>query len=551
MKQLSNRARGVRGGLAVTAAAAALALTACSSSGGGTGSLSSAASAGTPVSGGNVTYAVDQVENSLNPAYSALDVTAVIDRNIFDSLVVQTGPNSIGPWLATKWTVSPDGKTYTFTLRKGVTFQDGTPFNAAAVKASLDYVVAPSTKSEYAASLIADYAGATVVSDYTVEVRLSKADSSFLQSLSTAYLGIQSPAELAKPASDYIPVGTGPYRYEAWNKNENVILERTAAYNSPPANATHSGAAYLDKLTFQFITEDETRYGALTSGQVTAIEDVPPLDVKSLSGTPGFSVQSQEEPGEGYDLFLNVTSGPLVSLDVRKAFVESIDVPAIVQSTYFSDYKAATNSISPATAFYDADARSLPYNPADAVKLLQAAGYSAVNSAGYRVNRAGQELTLVWPYTAATNREQRDVLGSAIVAEAKKAGINLERPSITLAQLGSDFASGDYSMLDYSFSSASAGVLDYSFAKLFSDGGGDLSRLQNPQLTSWLTQAGASSNAATQQQDYYKAQEYVLENADVLPLYTEQSQIGVSNRLHGLTYAPDTTPVFYSAWLSS
>jgi peptide/nickel transport system substrate-binding protein len=536
---------------AVAAAAAALFAAGCGSAGGTATAAATSSAAQTPTSGGNLVFAVNEVENSLNPAYSALDVTGVIDRNIFDSLVVQTGPDSFGPWLATHWTISPDGKTYTFTLRRGVTFQDGTPFNAAAVKASLDYVVNPATKSMYAASLIAPYASSTAVNDYTVEVRLSKPDSAFLQSLSTPFLGIQSPTELAKAASEYIPVGSGPFKYEAWNQNENVILERAATYNSPPANATHKGPAYVGTLTFQFIAADDTRYGALTSGQVTAIEDVPPIDVKSLSESSGFYVQTEDNPGLGYNLFLNVTNGVLSNENVRRAFIESVDVPALINSTYFGDYKAATNPLSPTTAFYDVDAKSLPYDPADAVRLLAAAGYTKVNPAGYRVNSKGQELTVVWPYTAETNREERDVLGSAIVAEAKAVGINLARPSISLAQLGSDYVSGDYAILDYSFTSGSADILRYAFADMFSDGGGDLSRIQDSELTSWLDGGAATTDAGAQEQDYDNAQRYVLDNAVVLPLYTEESQLGASDKLHGISYGADGSPLFYSAWLSS
>ena len=108
-----------------------------------------------PVAGGQVTYLVDQTQLTLDPAISPATVTGLIDRNIFDSLVAQTGPSEFKPWLAENWSISPDGRIYTFALKKGVKFTDGTAFDANSVKTTLDHVVDPKTKSQYAASLIA------------------------------------------------------------------------------------------------------------------------------------------------------------------------------------------------------------------------------------------------------------------------------------------------------------------------------------------------------------------------------------------------------------
>jgi peptide/nickel transport system substrate-binding protein len=508
-------------------------------------------SAGKPVSGGSLTYAVDEGEDSLDPAVSPADVTALIDRNIFDSLVVQTGPNTFKPWLATSWTISPDGKTYTFQLKQGVTFQDGTPFNADAVKASLDHVVNPATKSEYAGALIAAYAGSTVINDSTIQVNLSQPFTPFLQSLSTAYLGIQSPAELAKPAAQYIPVGTGPYKYVAWNKNLNVILTRTPTYTSPPSNAPHQGPAYLSKLTFDFISEDATRYGALTSGQVDGIADVPPVDLKSLQSTSGFTIQTFPSPGNNYNVYLNVSKAPFTDVNVRKAFVESINVPGLVNSIYFGHYQPATNPLGPSTAYYDASAKTPSYNPTAAKKLLEQAGWTTVNSQGYRT-KDGQELTVVWPYASATNREERDVVGDGIVAEAKKVGINIERPQIDESTLITDLEGGDYNIYDSSFVRASADILRYSYAsdETFAHGGGNISQANVPQLDTWLNGAAQTANTAVAKQDYASAQEYVLNNAFVLPIYVEKYTLGESNELHGITFDAQAYPLFYGAWLS-
>ena len=113
-----------------------------------------------------------------------------------------------------------------------------------------------------------------------------------------------------KPVADYIPVGTGPFAFVGWPQHQDVDLVRYDDYTSPPSDAPHTGSAYVHALDFDIVSDDATRYGALTSGQVDGIADVPPIDVKSLAGTSGFYVQSDALPG------LNCTSVRLVVFTV-------------------------------------------------------------------------------------------------------------------------------------------------------------------------------------------------------------------------------------------
>ena len=191
------------------------------------------------------------------------------------------------------------------------------------------------------------------------------------------------------------------------------------------------------------------------------------------------------------------------------------------------------------------------YNLAGAEKLLDEGGWSKVNAAGYRVNSRGQELTLVWPYLASLNHQERDILSDGIVADAKQAGINLERPAVTETQMINDAVAGNYSLFDYAFDRANADALRYAFVEPFSKGGGNQTQLQSAQLTGWLDGATQTPSAAAEEQDYTQAQQYVVDNAVVLPLYVEEDQVGASDKLHGITFDPDAYPLFYGAWLSS
>jgi peptide/nickel transport system substrate-binding protein len=543
------RSRGTRPTLAVAALSlAVLTVAAC-----GSATASGGGKPAAPVSGGTFTYAIDSAQLTLDPGVSVSSVTGFIDRNIFDSLVVQTGAGAFGPWLATRWTVSPDGKTYTFYLRPGVKFQDGTPFTAAAVKATLDHIANPASKSAYAVALLGPYAGSTVVNDLTVQVRLTKAFSPFLQALSTPFLGIQSPVALAKPAAGYTPVGTGPFKFVAWPQHQDVNLVRNPDYTSPPSNAPHHGSAYLAALDFDVVSEDATRYGALTSGQVQGIEDVPPIDVKTIDQTPGFYTQSDFLPGLNYMLYFNTTSGPLADERVRQALSASLDVPALVKGLYFGQYKAADGPLSPDTADWSdsASAALTGYDPAKAVQLLDEAGWTKVDAAGYRV-KDGKQLNLVWPYPAALNRQQRDVLAQGIQAYAKKVGINIERPTVDLGALVSDFLAGKFDIADAAFARPSPDGLRFAFdsAETYAKGGANVVGLDSAQVDGWLSAATATSSPAVAAADYGFVQQYVLAGAYVLPLYTPSLISGYTSAVHGISYDAQAYPQFYDAWLS-
>ena len=170
--------------LSVTAVAAvsALALSACSGTDAGSSSDSELVWA---IEGANLSA------GHMDPQTSQLDVSAMVQRAVLDSLVFQEADGSFTPWLAESWDVEDGGATYTFRLRQGVTFHDGTPFDAAAVKANFDRIVAPETASAQAAAMLGGdlYAGTDVVDENTVRVRFSQPYAPFLQAASTALLG--------------------------------------------------------------------------------------------------------------------------------------------------------------------------------------------------------------------------------------------------------------------------------------------------------------------------------------------------------------------------
>lgn len=134
---------------------------------------SQGAAQGNSQQGGELTFALATSPDTLDPHRSGLAVSVRVIRTIYDSLVVQLPDNTIKPWLAKEWTISEDGLDYTFELREDVVFQDGTPFNAEAVKYNFDRILDPATKAANAAALLQPYESSEVIDEYTVKIHLS------------------------------------------------------------------------------------------------------------------------------------------------------------------------------------------------------------------------------------------------------------------------------------------------------------------------------------------------------------------------------------------
>jgi peptide/nickel transport system substrate-binding protein len=175
---------------------------------------------------------------------SQLDVASLVLRNTFDSLVAQDANGAFVPWLAQSWTISEDGLQYTFQLREDVTFHDGEPFNAEAVKANFDHVVDPKTASAQSASLIGYaeeggyYIGTEVLGEFEVVVNFRQPYAPFLQGLSLPQLGFYSPKVLAESADDLkaggpgITVGTGPFVLSQYTPNQELIFSANPDYGT-------------------------------------------------------------------------------------------------------------------------------------------------------------------------------------------------------------------------------------------------------------------------------------------------------------------------------
>ena len=310
---------------------------------------------------------------SLDPAA----VTAVNDFrilvNVYEGLTrYKPGTLEVEPLLATAWTVSDDGTEYTFTLREGVMFHDGTPFNAEAVKFNFDRMLDENhpyhdTGPFPLSFFFGAVEGTTVVNDMTVTFKLNAPYAPFLSNLAYPTGLIVSPAAVMQHGSDFgrNPSGTGPFKFAEWRSNEAVVVERNAGY--------WGTAAGTDAVVFRPITDANTRVAEMLAGGIDMMVEVPPTSLGRFQGD-GFSVVEQAGPHVWF-LILNAKEGPMADKRVRQAANYAINKAAIVNDVLEGTADIAAGPTPPAFAWaYNEALKPYPYDPEKARALLKEAG---------------------------------------------------------------------------------------------------------------------------------------------------------------------------------
>ncbi|MFD1156349.1 ABC transporter substrate-binding protein [Roseovarius aestuarii] len=310
---------------------------------------------------------------SLDPAA----VTAVNDFrilvNVYEGLTrYKSGTLEVEPSLATDWSISDDGTEYTFTLRDGVMFHDGTPFNAAAVKFNFDRMLDENHPFHDTGPFpLSFFFGAVqsteVVDDMTVKFTLNAPYAPFLSNLAYPTGLIVSPAGVEANGKEFgrNPVGTGPFKFAEWRSNEAVVVERSGDY--------WGEAAGTEAVVFRPITDANTRVAEMLAGGIDLMVEVPPTSLGQFEGD-GFSVAEQAGPHVWF-LILNAKEGPFADKKVRQAANYAINKEAIVNDVLEGTATVAAGPTPPAFAWaYNEALDPYPYDPEKAKALIAEAG---------------------------------------------------------------------------------------------------------------------------------------------------------------------------------
>ncbi|WP_394553571.1 ABC transporter substrate-binding protein [Agromyces sp. MMS24-JH15] len=514
-----------------------------------------------PVSGGVLVYDHDVEPFSFDPQANADMSNQIVAVNIFDTLLQHGNDGKFYPQLAETWEVSDDGLTYDFTLREDVTFHDGTPVDAAAIKANWDRGSTGSTSGTVFGNIAQRGGTFTVTGPLSFQIKLTAPYATTLDDLSFPGSAIIAPAALTPAgltalASGTGLIGSGPFKVVSYTKGSELVLERNAEYNWGPGSGDHQGPAYLDGIEIRFVPEAGNRVGALTSGQADAIIQVPTSSIASVKSDPDLQLQVNDASGMPYVLELNQLAGkPFSDPDVREAFRTGIDIDGLLEAVYSGTAKRAWSIVTEPSAPIGSSAQedltgAFEYDQKAANKLLDKAGYTTKDSEGYRT-KDGQRLSVTWLVRAPNIRDQRDVLAQGIQAEAKELGIEVVINPVDNATYFATLKANDYDLSDTSLTRADAYIVYAALSSKFvaANGGYNWSNTVDPEIDALLATQFTALDDQTRIDAFQEVQQIVNEQAALIPINVLQYRIGSASYVHGIGFQLGGFPLFYDSWI--
>jgi len=351
---------------------------------------------------------------TLDPADATDGESSAVLVNIFEPLLrFQHESTQVEPALAESWTISDDKLTWSFTLREGVQFHDGTPLTAEAVKFNYERQQDPNNpwrfkgKFEYWHLFFESVDSIEARDERTVVFHLNRADATFLTNLALFNMGLSSPSAIQKYGEDYFkhPVGTGPYYLDRWVRNEKILLKRFEPY--------WGEAPRIDRLIYKPVPDNAVRLLELEVGSIDVLDGINPDDVPRIRKNPDLELLTQPGLNVGY-MAMNTLKKPYDQRDVRLAINHAINKEALVKA-FFADGSLGTtakNPMPPTIWGYNDQVQPHEFNPQKARELLAKAGFPKGFSTELWV------MPIARPYMPQPQR-----IAEAIQADLKAVGI--------------------------------------------------------------------------------------------------------------------------------
>ena len=350
---------------------------------------------------------------NLDPAQVTDLNSTRVGRRIVETLVTFPDESTqIVPGLAESWTIGKDGLHYTFKLRKAVTFHDGTPFDAEAVKFSIERQIMPEHpfnkvgKYPFANYFFGNVKAVEVIDPHTVDFVLKEPRASFLAVLTASAASIVSPTAVKKLGVDYpsSPVGTGPFKFASWDRGQRVVLEKNPGYWKYPVK--------IDRVVYRPIVEDQARLTELLTGALDLIVGTPPDFVAQLEGSPRVTLLKQVGAHVWY-LGINNQKKPFDDKRVRQALNFAVNKDAIVRDVLKGTGSLSHGPVLPNTWGADPALKAYPYDPERAKKLLAEAGYGNGFS------------TTLWVPESGSGMQSPVAMSTVIQSNLKAIGVNV------------------------------------------------------------------------------------------------------------------------------
>jgi oligopeptide transport system substrate-binding protein len=476
---------------------------------------------------------------TLDPA-EATDVTsAAVIRQVFDALLELDEHLRPQPALAASFTVSPDGRVYTFRLRPGVRFHNGRELRAADVKFSFERAARGKRPwvfdkivgaRDVIAGRAADMTGVRVIDDLTVEIRLDRpfAPFAYLMAYDAASVVPREAAEARGPFASH-PVGTGAFRFASWRRDDQLVIERFAGH--------FRGGAALDRVVFRIIPAEITRFNEYRAGQLD-VTDIPTGQCQSVQRDPRLKGEAAIWPTLGTQaLRFNVERPPFDDARVRRAIAHAIDPAIVVERLLEGCVTPARGLLPPALPGYNPEVKRLPLDRERARRLLAEAGHAG-----------GKGLNPLAYHFNTTDTNQR--IAELLQAQLKEIGVALELRRLDWAahlKLVDSGAAGFFRQAWIADYPDPENFLTVLFHSRNVGAAGNTSRYRNPKVDRLLDEADTMPTGRARDARYHEVEQIVLDDAAWISLYHYASRALIKPYVKGLERsAQSTAPEFLS-----
>lgn len=498
----------------------------------------------------DLTFALFQNPDTLDPAGTSLVSTGQVLASIFEPLmyyIPAAGGSEHFSGLAESYTISRHATTYTFKLRRGVTFHDGTPFDASAVKATLDHIVNPATKAESELGSLGPYKETRVLNTHTAQVVFAQPNASFINEMSTIYMS--SPTALKKYGSKYgeHPVGTGPFIFQQFISGQQVTVKRNPDYRWAPAPMHHSGPAPLQNITFRVLSDPSAQYDALQTGELDVAQSLNPPDVLAAIASKRFAKFTADAAGLPYSLVLNTKLAPTDDIRVRQALQYATNKAAIIRTLYKGLYEAAGSVLTPATLGYERSQAIYNYDPAKAAHLLNEAGWT--KGAGGKRTKGGKPLSL--SIINATDFGF-DNITQLLQSQFQAVGVQSAISDQAFPAVNATYEKGVMNLSDWFYADVDPSFLSVLFAcdNIGSKGTGfNTARICSASVDNALVRADGLTNTSQRAAAYSAIATNLMKQAVALPIYDLRYIYVGPSTMKGIQFTRDGTPLFHAVTL--
>jgi len=506
------------------------------------------ADAGEASVGGELIVRTVELGDTMDPAKTGSAQVSSTLRLVGDTLIAKDYDGNFVPWIAESWDISEDGLTWTFKIREGVTFHDGTPLDATAVKFTFDRILDPATQAVTAAGLVGPMTSTEAPDATTFSFTLSEPFAPLLQFLTSSNLSIVSPTAVESMGDDFgrKPILSGAFMFDEWREGDRVVLKRNPDYAWAPEYMHQDPAgAFIETITFQSITEDASAVAAFEAGEIQQLS-LPATDISRFEGTEDYWIVTYERKGI-ITLAFNVNVTPFDDPALRKVLMGAVNKDDVLDAAVEGYGFPAYSFLSPGIfGYWDGMKDYAPaYDPDGVIAALAELGWTDTDGDGI-VDKDGVKLSFTalnlpndsYGRAAQIVQAQFSDVGVEMVIQQMEFATVLEQVAAESHQavfMGYTYQDPDIAYLIFDSSQAGAGI--------------NLSAVRDPELDALIKEGRSATDPDARAAVYETMQKYVNDQGLFVPLWYDSYYVAFQKSVRNANFHPDSYTVYYDAFI--